>query len=224
MAAGVGLAVLTILGAVVYALVPGGSPTDRTSSSASATEGPTYAGPTWVEPTYTPDPTYVEPTYTPEPTFTPEPTEPSPTVPPGYRTVDAPGGLTVAVPARWSVAPSSEINMQADDPDADCLVRFGGSPADADPLDQVVAGFETTNPRIRAGYERVRLDPVSYGTADEAVDWEFTFRADDGPRHAYGRYWRLYDTDYVVYASCATGAWPRIGEVIDTLIATASPH
>lgn len=212
-AAGVGVAVVTIVSAVVFALVPGGTSTGGTGSA----EGPSPL-PTYVEPTY-------DPTDDPEPTYTPEPTEePTATVPPGYETVDAPGGLTVAIPAGWPVSAPSDINRQADAPDTDCLVRYGGSPSDPEPLEKVVARFETTNPRIRPDYQRMRLEPVSYGVAEEAVDWEFTFRSDTGPRHAYGRYWRLYGTDYVVYASCATGAWPRMGEVVTTLTDTAAPH
>jgi hypothetical protein len=217
---GVTMVVVVIVGATVVGMVSfGGARSDLADVGATRSyppnPEPTYADPTYPTPTYA-DPTYAYPTEEPTPTAT---------VPDGYRTVSAPAGLTLSIPAGWPVKPGAVAsNVQADDPGTDCLIRFGGETADPRALSDVVAGLEKTTPSIRRDYRRVQLSPVSYGAAGEAVQWEFTFRSGTGPRHAFGLYWRIYDTDYVVYGSCSTGAWPRLGEVLTTMADTAAPH
>jgi hypothetical protein len=223
---GVMVAVIAVIGAVVLAFVPlggggsggsggGGSDLGLPEQPDTVVPEPTVPDPTFADPTFAdptdPDPTYADP-------------EPSPTQL-TYQVVDAPGGMSVSVPSSWSVhAGASSTNVQADDPDADCFLRFGGGKADPRPLGTVVSGFERTTPSIQTGYQRLQLSSVAYGQAQAAVDWEFTFSSDTGPRHAYGRYWRTGGTDYVVYASCAVDDWSEAEQPLSTMFDTASPQ
>jgi hypothetical protein len=223
---GVALAVVAVIGGVTVALVPigGGPPATAGSGSLSTDALPQTAD---SQPTDEPFPTE-DPadTFPSEDPTDPVPTEdPTGTVPDGYQTVSAPAGLTVNIPGTWPVkAGAVASNLQADDPDADCLLRFGGDTAADAPLLDVVAGFEKHTPSIRTDFRRLQLTSISYGRADEAVDWEFTFSATTGPRHAYGRYWRTGGTDYVAYGSCSDGDWTQLGAVLTTLFDTADPQ
>jgi hypothetical protein len=215
---GVMLAVVVVIAAIVVAFVPIGGRHSALPAPTVPPPAPTGAFPT------EPAPTETFPTDT-FPTEDPPTEEPTSTVPAGYQVATAPGGLSVAIPATWPTgAAAAASNVQANDPDADCFLRFGGDVADTRPLAAVVAGFEKNTPTIRRDYRRLQLAPVSYGFADEAVDWEFTFTAAAGPRHAYGRYWRLGGTDYVAYGSCSAGAWSQLGEPLSTMFATADPQ
>ncbi len=218
---GVVVVVVAVIGGVAVALVPTGGGSDAIGPVPTA--APRY------EPVPTEEPTDTFPTDTLPPDTLPTdtlPTEdPTPAGPDGYQTVAAPGGLTVHIPGDWPVKDGAvPSNLQADDPGADCLLRFGGDTADDRPLLAVVSGFETHTPSIKKAYHRLQLTQVTYGQADDAVDWEFTFTSGTGPRHAYGRYWRTGGTDYVAYGSCATGAWTQFGEVLSTLLDTADPQ
>jgi hypothetical protein len=146
-------------------------------------------------------------------------------VPPSYRTVTGPAGVQVAIPADWTVkAGAVPSNLQADSPNGESLIRFGGSAAEGRPLLDTVASNETGNPNIASGYQRLLLEPVT-SMATEAVDWEFEFVNKEGVlRHSYGRYWRLDGIDYVVYASSSADQWDTMTEVVDVMVRTAGPR
>jgi hypothetical protein len=65
--------------------------------------------------------------------------------------------------------------------------------------------------------------PVTYGSAQEAVDWEFTFTKAGQPRHAYGRYWVYAGTEYVVYLSTPADRWNATQNVLSVLLDSAAP-
>ena len=141
----------------------------------------------------------------------------------GYRTVTGLGGVSVAIPADWTVGPGAvPSNLQADSPTADRLIRFGGSASTDISLLDTVAGNENSNPNIADGYQRIQLAPVP-SLPIEAVDWEFTFVKDGVTRHSYGRYWRLDGIDYVVYASTAADLWPSMTNIVEVMVRTAGP-
>jgi hypothetical protein len=218
LAIGVTAAVAVMVGAVAMAIVPGMGSDGRRPAALTTAPYPTVPPPTYVEPTYV-EPTYVEPTYA-EPTETATPGA----VPPGYQAAQGAEGLTVAVPGGWTAEPiKNSTNVQVVDPAGDCLLRFGGSVADTSTVMEAV-DVQVASLSSRPQYQKIQQQAVDYGYADDAVDWEFTFRADTGPRHAYGRYWRVGGIDYVVYGSCSTAAWPSFGDALDTAFATANPH
>lgn len=145
------------------------------------------------------------PGYTPPPAPRPSATADS------SRRVDAPGGLSATVPASFqpTSAPSAANVQVADPARPDAFLRFGGSAAPKTPLLAEIQAGERGNPNIRDGYRRVRLTTVAFrGTS--AVDWEFTFSKDGRTRHAWGRYWRVGSTGYVVYASAPVDQWDEL--------------
>jgi hypothetical protein len=178
-------------------------------------QGGTAATPTWhpQTPTYTPQ----TPTYTPPPPITrstPQSDE--------FRQVDGPAGLSVEIPAAFQLTASpSAANQQAADPaNPDSFLRFGGSAAPKTALLKEIEAGERTNPNIRNGYQRLRLTTTSFqGTT--AVDWEFTFVKDGRTRHAYGRYWRVGGTGYVVYASAPVEQWDALQPAFGHMLASA---
>ncbi len=131
----------------------------------------------------------------------------------------------LAIPDGWPVKPGAvPSNQQADNPMfPDEFLRFGGSPAPAMPLVDSVMQSERSITSIREGYQRLRLADVPSTSAQEAVDWEFTFTKDGQFRHAYGRYWRTGGMDYVVYASAPDGTWSNLEPIIEVMVRTAGP-
>lgn len=187
------------------------------------TDGTTAAAPTTTTVTQpnvvVPDPRTETPSASPEWTTTTVTEDPLA----GYRTVNGPAGVYVAVPADWTVKPGAvPSNFQADSPAADRLIRFGGSASTGTPLLDTVATNETDNPNIADGYQRIQLTPVTTLPV-EAVDWEFTFVKEGVTKHSYGRYWRRDGVDYVVYASTTADLWDSMTEIVEVMIRTAGP-
>jgi hypothetical protein len=168
------------------------------------------------------------PDYAPPPprTYTtpsrPVPTTESTTEASDYRRVDAPAGLSVSIPGAFQLTSSpSAANQQAADPASpDAFLRFGGSAAPKAALLAEIEAGERTNPNVRNGYQRLQLTTISFqGTT--AVDWEFTFIKDGRTRHAYGRYWRVGATGYVVYASAPADQWYTIQSAFNHMLTSA---
>jgi hypothetical protein len=128
----------------------------------------------------------------------------------------------VAIPAAFQLTASpSAANQQAADPaNPDAFLRFGGSAAPKTALLTEIEAGERTNPNIRNGYQRLRLTTITF-QATTAVDWEFTFVKDGRTRHAYGRYWRVGGTGYVVYASAPVEQWDALQPAFGHMLASA---
>lgn len=154
------------------------------------------------------------------PDYRPTTTEPpSATDESGDReTVAGPGGISVEIPAGWTVTDSpAAANQQASDPgDPQVFVRFGASPPPDVPLLTEIQNGERGNPNVRNGYQRVQLAETSF-LGQAAVDWEFTFVKDGMTRHALGRYWRQNGLTYVIYLSAPDGRWLSVQWVFDLL-------
>lgn len=141
-----------------------------------------------------------------------------------YRRVHARAGLTVAIPVGWTVkALAKPHEMRASDPaKPHRWVQYGGYTREV-PRSQLVRvlQYERVKP---TGYVRLKLNRVQYGHAADAVDWEYTYTAGGAQRHAAGRYWRVGDRKYVVYANAPLVAWPDTHAVLREMLETASPQ
>jgi hypothetical protein len=180
-------------------------------------------------PTYAPTYTLTE---TPTPTPTTSTTATSATsyspgaVPDGYQRVTGPAGVSVSIPAGWSVQQGAFATTdEADAPDGSgSIIRYSGSPTPVMSLPDAVAELERNTPAIRKGYERLRLDELATDHAGDVV-WEFRFTTKTGiQRHALGWYWRANDHDYAVYASVDDSRWTDFQPTLDVLVQTASPR
>ncbi|TCO59756.1 hypothetical protein [Actinocrispum wychmicini] len=141
-----------------------------------------------------------------------------------WRRVSGPAGISVEIPADWPTKPGAvPSNVQADSTQVvGDLIRFGGSTSPSKTLLASVMDSEANTPTIRDGYERLQLGVVD--NSADAVVWEFVFTAKDGMnRHAIGRFWRLGQVDYVVYASSSVDSWPAMAAVYQHMVSTVSP-
>jgi hypothetical protein len=82
-----------------------------------------------------------------------------------------------------------------------------------------------TTTAVPPDYSRLRLEFVQDSGGTQVVEWEFRYRDKEGNyRQAFGRYWRLGQTDYVVYGSAPMAAWSGMRPVLETVMATATPR
>lgn len=191
---------------------PAPTPTTPSSTPASATTAPTTPAPTTTAPPATSD----------APVSTATPVAP---VPPGYRLLTGAGRIRVAVPVDWTVRAHYPIatNTQVSDPlDPGRLVRFGGDPLEGADLADKVATL-ARKAATRDGYQELQRRPVAFG-GGTAWDWEFTYVKDGTAMHAYGRYWRVGATDYVVYAAAPEPSWAGVVPVLQVMVDTATPR
>jgi hypothetical protein len=221
----VGLTLLTIVGVTAGRRnSPGGTPpvaatggggglglpgTDTNSTDTNSTDtGSTDTG--------QPVPTDVD-TAIPEQSPTADGAE---SLPDGYTPVSGPGGVRVPIPSSWSVhAGAVATNLQADDPGRPGrFVRFGADAMSSGDALATIQSYERDTPTIRKGYQRLRLESVSFGPTGTAVDWEFTFSKDGRSRHAYGRYWYEDGLLYVVYLSAWSVDWPDSQDILTVVL------
>lgn len=137
---------------------------------------------------------------------------------------DAPGGLSLDLPADWQEQPGPVPgNRQAAAPgDAGVFLRFGATPQPARTVGEYLKSGETSNPNIQSDYRRLRLSPVSHLGSTQAADWEFTFSRNGQLRHVLGRYWYAGGSMYVIYGSAPADRWDAVRPVLDQAIRTAT--
>jgi hypothetical protein len=173
-------------------------------------------------------PAPAKPTSSPSPTRSAQVTPgPAPsvrvTVPPGFHQIRSTAGLKLSIPDGWTARPvaNAAAEQRADDPaHPGAFLQFGGyTTAHASQLARV-QGYEQA--RQRTDYVRLKLNPVIYGDADDAVEWEYTFRGDT-QLHAYGRYWREGKREYVLYALAPEADWDATWDVLRNALNGASP-
>lgn len=229
---------LAVVVAVVAVLGVGAVGARWTLSSARSSvvvPSPTSTEPSPVQPSVTKDrtspasarPTSVRTSARPAPGVPLSTAAVPPTVPSGFRQVEGPGPLTVAIPESWVVGPAKvPSNLQGTDPaDSDRFVRYGGNPSPSESLLDVNLDNARSSAKSFMNYRLIRLEPVAYGTAVEAVDWEYVFNRDDGQeRHVLRREWRINGTDFVVYASAPGSDWTSVRRIFDIMLQTASPR
>jgi hypothetical protein len=212
-----------VVSAVTYRSAPRsdtGSEVVGAGSAAGAysTYVPTYS-PTYAL-TETPTSSTTETTFTTEASYAPG------VAPDGYQRVTGPAGVSVSIPAGWSVRRGAFATTdEADAPDGSgTIIRYSGSPTPVMSLIDAVAELERNTPGIRKDYERLRLDELTTDNAGDVV-WEFRFTAKTGEhRHALGWYWRANDHDYAVYVSVEDSGWAELQPTLDVLVHTAGPR
>jgi hypothetical protein len=147
------------------------------------------------------------------------------TLPPDLRSVDAPGGLTTAIPAGWAVTTGTGATTRvATDPaDPRREVRLGGAPV-TDPsvslLDRITAAAvererEPGHTRLGLAGDRIRDFP--------AVRWEFEQVESGATARTAVAYWETGGIEYVVYSSGPAGEWPQTRSRLAALIDHARP-
>ena len=145
-------------------------------------------------------------------------------VPAGFHLIRSTAGLRLAIPNGWTARPvrNAAAEQRADDPDHPlAFLQFGGyTTVHASQLSRV-SGYEQG--KQRTDYVRLKLNPVIYGEADDAVEWEYTFRS-NVELHAYGRYWRVGGREYVLYALAPQADWAATWEVLRNALNTATPR
>jgi hypothetical protein len=142
------------------------------------------------------------------------------------RILTGPYGMQVSAPPDWTTKPGTVPSVtEVDNPAVPGqFIRFGGAtPVSSGTLLDTVLQYEQTTPGISSGYQRVQLDSVSFGSAPEAVEWEFTFGTNQGTRHASGLYWRINGIEYVLYASSYEADWATTQQAFQAMQATAGP-
>jgi hypothetical protein len=164
------------------------------------------------------------------------PVPPAPTssgpgpLPPGYRKVVGPAGLSTVVPAGWP-APRlvNQGQYQVDDPgdhgpdNSGRFIRYGaatvsGSDMLGDHLRYEQEDFAPGHPN----YRRVQLRATTYH-GWPAVDWEFTWTKDGVPRHVHVLYWQAGGTEFNVYASSPQASWDQTAGIYDAMVAGSTP-
>ncbi|MFC6093320.1 hypothetical protein [Saccharothrix lopnurensis] len=144
----------------------------------------------------------------------------TPAPPPGFRRVEAPGGLVTVVPSDWAVAPGTvPTTLVATDPGGRREARFGGAPV-TDPgrtlLERITAAAAERG--REPGHERLALAETSI-RGFPAVRWEF---AEPAGRTAVA-YWETGGVEYVVYASGPPESWPDTQALLTAMVDAARP-
>jgi serine/threonine protein kinase len=126
-----------------------------------------------------------------------------------YRRVLGPRGLALDVPASWTVkqVPGTQESIAVDPGDPRRYLQFGAYSTVNPSFPSQLARVQSYALTQRPGYTMLRLQPVGYGTAADAVDWEYTYTPGGVATHALGTYWRLGDAQFVVYASAPQDRW-----------------
>ncbi|GAA1308307.1 hypothetical protein [Saccharothrix xinjiangensis] len=144
----------------------------------------------------------------------------APAPPPGFRAVEAPGGLVTVVPDDWAVGPGTvATTLVATAPDGRREARFGGAPV-TDPgrtlLERITAA--AADREREPGHARLALaeTPVR---GHPGVRWEF---AEAAGRVAVA-YWETGGIEYVVYASGPVEAWSDTRALLAAMVDAARP-
>lgn len=146
-------------------------------------------------------------------------------LPPDLQRVDAPGGLTTAIPAGWAVTTGTvATTLVATDPaDPRREVRLGGAPV-TDPavslLDRITAAAvdrerQPGHTRLGLAADRIRDFP--------AVRWEFEQVESGATERTAVAYWETGGIEYVVYSSGPAGEWPQTRSRLAALVDHARP-
>ena len=223
----VSLAVLVLAGVAGAVLLNERGPAVGAGSASGAT--PTVSAPTPTPPTDQPasPPTATAPPAPAEsvPAGTaparPAPAQPG-AVPAGYELYQDSTGFAVAVPAGWQVT-TERGSTFVREPGGRRYLQIDQTRKPKDDPAADWAAQENGVSRRLAGYERIRIDPLTY-RGWKAADWEFTWQADGGPRRVLNRgLITAADRAYALYWSVPAEQWEASLAEYDVFAATFRP-
>ncbi len=140
-------------------------------------------------------------------------------VPAGFDLYEDPTGFAVAIPAGWEVAKEASSTFVREPGGR----RYLQVDQTREPKPDPVADWQAQEPRASqrlAGYQRIRIDPLDYRGWD-AADWEFTWRADAGPRRVLNRgFITAPDRAYALYWSVPAEQWEAARDDFEVFAAT----
>lgn len=150
---------------------------------------------------------------------------PAPPAPAGFEAVDGPGDISTVVPAGWWVeqCDTNAHCMQAGNPDGGAqLLRFGGSPSEAGPIQRTQNTFVRDFKATRPGYRTIRFEETTH-RGFPAVLWEFEWDSGDVRWHACAMNWRVGGHDYMIYAASDVTRWTDTSRIHETMVANSAP-
>jgi hypothetical protein len=186
----------------------------------------TLTGPDGGTATATPTPTQVTSAPTGDGTTGGGTPSSSPGVPAGYQVATGERGLTVAVPAGWTLTAGTN-GQRADDPaHPGDFVTVAGIAAATGPLPAEVQALERgvqADPTI-SGYTRLIFRSTRYGAADAAVEWAYSFTKGGTRQRTAGRLWRINGADYSMFITAPEPDAALIQQVFEVMLRTAAPQ
>ncbi|MEV4026924.1 hypothetical protein AB0K14_29225 [Actinosynnema sp. NPDC050801] len=220
----IGALPLALSAAALYTLIAG------TAGYLVHLADPTPTGPTTAAaaiPVITTPPPTTPPPTTPPPTKTPLTTTPpsSGITPPDQQRVEAPGGLTTTIPAKWTITTGTvATTLVATDPTSPHReVRLGGAPV-TDPSKPLLDRITTaaTDREREAGHRRVTLTATTIRN-HPAVTWEFDENATSGPKRVATAFWESKGVEYVLYSSGPPDEWEQTKSRLTRMVDAATP-
>ncbi|WP_156077097.1 hypothetical protein [Saccharothrix sp. NRRL B-16314] len=173
-----------------------------------------------------PPPSLSRTTTTPPPSPSAVPTTTTaPALPAGFRLVEAPGGLTTAVPEGWTISTGTvATTLVATDPaNPRREIRLGGAPV-TDPSTTLLARITTAavEREREPGHTRLALAQTTIREFP-AVRWDFEEVVDGVAERMAVAYWETGGIEYVVYASGPSEEWSKTRSDLEVLIDNARP-
>ncbi|MEU4065743.1 serine/threonine-protein kinase [Streptomyces wedmorensis] len=155
------------------------------------------------------------------PTPAPASPEASP-APYGYMWVDDPGGFRVAVPKDWPRSTADNGILYTPD-QRQHLLGFTVSPGAGVVPGAHLLELERSNQSL-PDYRRIVLTANTH-QGGPGAQWEFTWTAETGPRHAIAQsYIAPNGKEYVIYVAYPEVDWPAGRQLFDSVLTTFSPR
>ncbi|WP_157621463.1 hypothetical protein [Saccharothrix sp. NRRL B-16348] len=171
--------------------------------------------------------TTTQPTTTQPTTNAPTTTQPTTTttLPPDLQRVEAPGGLTTAIPANWTVTTGTvATTLVATDPTSPRReLRLGGAPV-TDPatplLDRITRA--AADREREPGHRRVTLTATTIRD-HPAVTWEFDENTPSGPKRVATAFWESAGVEYVLYSAGPPEEWDLTRSRLSSMVDRSTP-
>ena len=129
-------------------------------------------------------------------------------VPDGYELRDDPLGFSVAVPEGSARSLDGPTRVDYTVPGGNTLLRVDQIPEAGPDAEQAWLDAEPSVSDGLEGYERIRIDPLTYREW-EAADWEYTWEGDNGTVHALNRGFITDPRGFALYVSGPDETWER---------------
>lgn len=146
-------------------------------------------------------------------------------LPAGFRLVEAPGGLTTAVPEGWTISTGTvATTLVATDPaNPRREIRLGGAPV-TDPSTTLLARITAAavEREREPGHTRLALAQTTIREFP-AMRWDFEEVVDGVAERMAVAYWETAGIEYVVYAAGPSEEWSKTRSDLEVLIDNARP-